>query len=239
MRTVISLGGSVLFGERSAETIEGHASAVERLVDSGHEVAVVVGGGSIAREFIEVGRDLGADEVRLDEIGIDITRVNARLMIEAIGELAHPWPATTYAEAGQALRHGDLPVLGGVAPAQTTDAVSAATAEYVRADLLVYATSVDGVYSGDPHEDATATRFEEIDIDELLEVIASIHMSAGSKSPVDLLAAKIIQRAKLPTIVMDGSDPVAIEQAVRSGAHDGTTVRIEGAPRPPAWDTDG
>lgn len=239
MRTVISLGGSILFGDRSAETVREHARAISRLVDDGHEVAVVVGGGSIAREFIDIGRDLGADEVRLDEIGIAITRVNARLMIEALGDLAHPWPATTYAEAGQALRQGDVPVLGGIAPAQTTDAVSAATAEYVHADLLLYATSVDGVYSGDPIEDKTATRFDQLTVDELLEVIASIHMSAGSKSPVDLLAAKIIQRADLSTIVMDGSDPKAIERAVRTGDHEGTDVHVEGAKRPPAWDTDG
>ncbi len=235
MRVVISLGGSVAFAEVDPSVIEAHATAIGRLVDDGHEVAVVVGGGPIAREYIAAGRALGADEVRLDEVGIAVTRLNARLLIEGIGNIAHPWPATTYAEAGQALRQGDVPVLGGVAPAQTTDAVSAATAEYVGADLLVYATSIDGVYSGDPASDPTAERFDQIDVSRLLEVIADIEMSAGSQSPVDLLAAKIIQRAGLRTIVLDGSDPSAIETAVRTGSHDGTDVVVDGMQEPAEW----
>lgn len=235
MRVVISLGGSVVFAEADAAVIEAHAAAITRLLEAGHEVALVVGGGPIAREYIEAGRALGADEVSLDEIGIAVTRLNARLLIEALDDQAHPWPATSYAEAGQAVRQGDVPVLGGVAPAQTTDAVSAATAEYIGADLLVYATSIDGVYSGDPAIDDSAERYDQIAVDELLEVIAGIEMSAGSQSPVDLLAAKIIQRAGLRTVVLDGSDPADIERAVLTGEHGGTDVLVDGMRDPPAW----
>lgn len=235
MRVVISLGGSVAFAESDPSTVAAYAEVINRLVDGGHEVAMVVGGGPVAREYISVGRDLGADEVTLDEIGIDVTRLNARLLIEAIGRVAHPWPATTYAAAKQALRHGDVPVLGGIAPAQTTDAVSAVTAEYVSADLLVYATSIDGVYSGDPAVDDEATRYDDIEVGELLEVIASIEMSAGSKSPVDLLAAKIIQRAGLRTIVLDGDDPAAVELAVTTGEHEGTDIIVDGMREPAEW----
>ncbi|MFW6448170.1 MAG: UMP kinase [Halobacteriota archaeon] len=235
MRVVISLGGSVVFDDRSAETVEAHAAAIEELVDAGHELAVVVGGGPVAREYIAAGRELGADEVRLDEIGIGVTRLNARLLIQALGDRAHPWPVTSYGEARQAMRRGDIPVLGGVAPAQTTDAVSAATAEHIDAHLLLYATSVDGVYSGDPAIDAEAERYRHLPVTELLQVIAEVEMSAGSKAPVDLLAAKIIQRSKLRTIVMDGTDPEAIARAVLTGDHDGTDIAVEGMERPPAW----
>lgn len=235
MRVVISLGGSVAFSDVDPEIIGANAAAIRQLVDDGHDVAIVAGGGDTAREYIAAGRALDADEVSLDEIGIAVTRLNARLLIEALGDLAHPWPATTYAEAGQALRQGDVPVLGGVAPAQTTDAVSAATAEYVDADLLVFATSVDGVYSGDPAANESVTRYEDLEVDELLEVIAGIEMSAGSKAPVDLLAAKIIQRAGIRTIVMDGTNPEDIERAVRTGDHEGTDLLVDGMREPPGW----
>lgn len=224
-----------MFDELSPTSIRDHAAALGQLVDDGHEVAVVVGGGPVARDYIGAGRELGADEVTLDELGIGVTRLNARLLIEALGERAHPWPATSYAEANQAIRQGDIPVLGGVAPAQTTDAVSAATAEHIDAHLLVYATSVDGVYSGDPAVDDDAERFRHLPVTELLQVIAEVEMSAGSKAPVDLLAAKIIQRSKLRTIVMDGSDPAAITTAVATGDHDGTDIAVDGMERPPAW----
>lgn len=235
MRVVISLGGSVAFADADASVIKSHAEAVGRLLDDGHEVAVVVGGGPIARDYIDAGRRLEADEVSLDEIGIQVTRLNARLLIEALGERAHPWPATAYDEATQALRCGDVPVLGGVAPAQTTDAVAAATAERIEADLVVYATSIDGVYTGDPASDSSAERYDEVGVDELLSVIADIELAAGSQAPVDLLAAKIIQRARLRAIVLDGADPTAIERAVRTGEHDGTDVIVEGMAEPPAW----
>lgn len=235
MRVVISLGGSVAFTDADPESIAAHAATIDRLVETGHEIAVIVGGGPMAREYIDAGRSLGADEVRLDEIGIAVTRLNARLLIEGLGPNAHPWPATTYAEAGQALRQGDIPVLGGIAPAQTTDAVSAVTAEYVGADLLIYGTNVDGVYSGDPATDQDATRYDQVDVDELVSVIAEIEISAGSQSPVDLLAAKIIQRAKLRTIVLDGSNPKAIERAITTGEHDGTDIVVEGMHDPASW----
>lgn len=235
MRIVISLGGSVLVEDLSADAIRGYASTVEELRAAGHEVAVVVGGGPIAREYIAVARALDADEVRLDEIGIDVTRLNARLLIEAIGDGAHPWPATTYGEARQAIRQGDTPVLGGIAPAQTTDAVSAATAEHIGAELLIYATSVDGIYSGDPHTGEPVDRYDEIDIDELVELIGTIEMNAGSKGPVDLLAAKIIQRANLRTIVMAGDDPQALTTAALEGDHDGTDIVVDGMADPAIW----
>lgn len=235
MRVVISLGGSVVFDDRSPATVEAHAAALEELVEAGHDLAVVVGGGPVAREYIAAGRELGANEVKLDDIGIAVTRLNARLLIQALGDLAHPWPATSYGEALQAMRQGDIPVLGGIAPAQTTDAVSAATAEHIDAQLLLYATSVDGVYSGDPADDDDAERYRHLPVTELLQVIAEVEMSAGSKAPVDLLAAKIIQRSKLRTIVMEGSDPDAITRAVMTGEHDGTDITVEGMERPPAW----
>lgn len=235
MRVVISLGGSVAFADVDPEVVEANAAVIRQLVGDGHDVAVVAGGGDTAREYIGAGRDLGADEVSLDQIGIDVTRLNARLLIEALDDHAHPWPATSYDEAGQALRQGDIPVLGGIAPAQTTDAVSAAVAEYVDADLLVFATSVDGVYSGDPADDDSAERYDDITVDELLEVIAGIEMSAGSKAPVDLLAAKIIQRAGIRTIVMEGRNPDDIDRAIRTGEHDGTDVLVDGMREPPAW----
>lgn len=235
MRVALSLGGSVVFDELSADQISQYATMIDQLVEADFELAVIVGGGPAAREYIETGRNLGTDEARLDEVGIDVTRLNARLLIEAMDDHAYPWPPESYAEAGQALRQGDVPVLGGIAPAQTTDAVSAATAEYIDADLLVFATSIDGVYSGDPATDSAAERYDSLHVDELLEIVSPVELSAGSKSPVDLLAAKIIQRARLHTVVLDGSDPAAIATAIETGEHDGTDILIEGATRPPAW----
>jgi uridylate kinase len=114
--------------------------------------------------------------------------------------------------------------MGGVAPAQTTDAVSAALAEYVNAELIVYATSVPGVFSSDPSVDESAIRYDTLSASDLVSTIAELEMNAGSNAPVDLLAAKIIQRAEIEAIVLEGSDPDRISAAIRTGEFDGTRI---------------
>jgi uridylate kinase len=224
MKVVVSIGGSVLAPDLDPDRVRAYANVVESLLAEGHRVGVVVGGGTVARDYIASARELGANEMQLDQLGIGVTRLNARLLVAALGDRAAPTPPETYEDAGAAFHRGDVPVMGGVAAAQTTDAVSAALAEYVNADLLVYATSVPGVFSADPNEHDDATKFTELSADELVDVIADIEMAAGSNAPVDLLAAKVIQRANLRAVVLDGTDPEAVTRAVLDDDHDGTEV---------------
>jgi uridylate kinase len=228
MNVVVSIGGSVLAPDLGSQRVAEHAAVIEGLVAEGCTVGVVVGGGSVAREYIHAARELGANEIQLDQIGIDVTRLNARLLIAALGEQATASAAETYEAAGEAMKRGDVVVMGGVAPGQTTDAVSAALAEYTDSDLLVYATSVPGVFDADPNEDSDARKLRELTPDELVDVIAGIEMNAGSSAPVDLLAAKLIERSGMRTIVLDGTDPERIGDAVRYGEHDGTDIVPDG-----------
>jgi uridylate kinase len=235
MRVVISIGGSVLAPDLDARRVEGHAAVVDRLAREGCELGAVVGGGGVARDYIRAARHLGANEVQLDQIGIDVTRINARLLVAALGSLADPTPARDYEEAGEAIRRGDVCVMGGVAPGQTTDAVAAALAEYVNADLLVYATSVDGVFSADPGKNDGAEKFDALSARELVDVIAPMSRDAGASAPVDLLAAKLIERAGIRTVVLDGTDPERVADAVLHGDHTGTDVVPESGGEAPSY----
>jgi uridylate kinase len=235
MKVVVSIGGSVLAPDLGSERVAEHAAVVEDLADEGHEIGVVVGGGGVAREYIGAARSLGANEIELDQLGIDVTRLNARLLISALGSEAVSAPPKDYETAGEVLKRGEICIMGGVAPAQTTDAVSAALAEYVDADLLVYATSVPGVFSADPNEDADATHYPELSATELVDVIADLEMNAGSSAPIDILGAKIIQRSGMRTVVLDGTDPRRIQRAVTTGEHEGTDVVPEGVGDEPTF----
>jgi len=235
MRVVISVGGSVLAPDLAPERIEAYAAAVDRLARAGVDLGVVVGGGGVARQYIGTARALGADEVTLDQVGIDVTRINARLLIAALDDGVDRRVPTDYETAGDAVRRGDVCVMGGVAPGQTTDAVSAALAEYVGADLLVFATSADGVYTADPNADPDAEQYDRLTPGELIDIVAPMSRDAGASAPVDLLAAKLIERAGLRSIVLDGTDPGRVERAVERGEHSGTDVVPEGAAEPPAW----
>lgn len=230
MKVVVCIGGSVLAPDLDSDRVTGHARAIETLVDAGWTVGVVVGGGPVARNYIDASRRLGANEIQLDQVGIEVTRLNARLLISALNVDSVATPAESYEDAGEAMRHGDVAVMGGVVPGQTTDAVSAALAEYTDADLLVYATSVPGIFSTDPNKDEGAEHLERLDASELVDIIADIEMSAGSSAPVDILAAKLIERSRVRTIVLDGTDPEALVDAVIEGRHGGTDIVSEGGP---------
>ena len=190
MRVVVSIGGSVLAPDLEPDRVAAHAGVVDGLVADGHEVAVVVGGGDVARRYIGTARALGATEYDLDAVGIDVTRLNARLLLAALESSAIPEPAEDPETARASLRRGETVVMGGTVPGHTTDAVSALLAETVAADLLVYATSVPGVYSADPNEDDGAERHDRLTPAELVDTIASIETTAGSNAPVDLLTAR-------------------------------------------------
>ena len=235
MRVVISIGGSVLAPELDPDRVEGHAAVVESLAREGCELGVVVGGGGVAREYIGAARELGANEVQLDQIGIDVTRINARLLIAALGSGVDPKVAENYEAAGDAIRRGDVSVMGGVMPGQTTDAVAAALAEYVSADLLVYATGANGVYDADPKTNPDAVKFDEMSPTELVDIVVPMSRDAGSSAPVDLLATKLIERAGMRTIVLDGNDPGRVEAAVLRGDHDGTDIIPEGSGAEPSY----
>jgi uridylate kinase len=114
--------------------------------------------------------------------------------------------------------------MGGVAPGQTTDAVAALLAEYVHADKLIVATSVDGVYTADPEKDPQAEKITRMTHGELSRMAAQTEMKAGSRSPVDPLAAKIIERSSISTSIVLGKNIENLKKGALGG-HTGTEIR--------------
>jgi uridylate kinase len=223
MKVVVSVGGSVLAPDLAADRVAAYGDVLADLAVE-HDVAAVVGGGRVAREYIDAARQLGGNEIELDQLGIGVTRLNARLLGAAMEGPVKP--PEEYDAAAEALRRDGLVVMGGVVPGQTTDAVAAALAEYVEADLLVYATSVPGVFDADPNEDPEAERYDRLPAADLVELVASGGSlgSAGSNAPIDLLAAKLVQRSGTRTLVLDGEDPERVRRAVAEGEFDGTEI---------------
>ncbi len=222
MIIVLSVGGSVIsHGQhRFAEY-----SKVLKTLSSDHTVFVVVGGGATARDYIEKARTFGADEAFCDAIGIGVTRLNARLLIAAMGHDAYPAPPETQEDAVVASLSGRIVIMGGTIPGHTTDAVAAILAECAHADLLINATATDGIYTKDPKKHPDAVKMDEISPEQLVRLIAAEKMGAGVNLPLDMLAAKIIERSGIPTVVIDGSDPSNVLSAVR-GEELGTCVRL-------------
>lgn len=223
MRIVVSVDGSTLIPNLQADRIKQYAEVLAKLAED-HDLAAVIGGGRVAHDYIETAHNLNANEIQLDQLGIAVTRLNAQLLIAALGERAAPTPAMTLEEVGETLRRNEVAVMGRTAPGHTTDATAAALAESVNADLIVFATSVLGVRDIGTTEDADIQWYDELMPDELVETISGLEQLADTSAPIDLLAAKLIQRARIPSILLDGTDPERIIRAVANEGVEGTEV---------------
>lgn len=222
---VLSLGGSVLIGDDGPDTAYIRALAKVLLGLSGkYRLYVVTGGGKIARQYITAGRALGADESYLDEMGIEVTRLNARLLIAVLGERVNHSPARNYEEAVQLGRTHSIVVMGGVSPGITTDAVSALLAERVRAVRLVNATSVPGAFTADPKKDPAAELIPKMSHRELIALISGTPHAAGPNTVFDSVGAHVLERSKMPLMIVDGRDLKNLRDAVEGKKFKGTLV---------------
>ncbi|AAB89213.1 MULTISPECIES: UMP kinase [Archaeoglobus] len=213
MKVVLSLGGSVLSNE--SEKIREFAKTIESVAQQ-NQVFVVVGGGKLAREYIKRARELGASETFCDYIGIAATRLNAMLLISAIPSAAKKVPVD-FMEAEELSKLYRVVVMGGTFPGHTTDATAALLAEFIKADVFINATNVDGVYSADPKSDTSAVKYDRLSPQQLVEIVSRSSAKAGTNVVIDLLAAKIIERSKIKTYVILGT-PENIMKAVKGEA---------------------
>ena len=222
MKAVLKLGGFVFDSESPGENIDRYARIVEDF-SKRNRLVIVTGGGSIARKYITAARELGASEFFCDQIGIHVSRLNARLLATALRESAIQKIPQSPDELAESLSSKLTVVIGGLQPGQSTNAVAALAAEAMCADLLVNATKVDGAYTADPHKDPNAKKLDEVTPDQLMKILSTEGFKAGEYDLMDPLALRIIKRSNIHTIIVDGTNPANIEKALH-GKRIGTRI---------------
>ncbi|MEM2940347.1 MAG: UMP kinase [Thermoproteota archaeon] len=226
MRVVLKIGHA-LFKESSIDLgkTRGTAEAILQLHNKGHKIMVVAGGGELSRSYIEAARQLGADLATCDEIGIWVTRLNALLLSVALGEASSRGIVGSFEDLEKQLSvsEGKILVAGGFTPAQSTDAVAALIAERIKADLLVKTTDVDGVYDSDPEKNPNARMLREVSIGKLKEILTVEESKPGKYRLLDMVSLSILERSRIPTVIVNGSNPENIVKAV-SGGKIGTRI---------------
>ena len=183
---------------------------------------VVAGGGKLARHYISTARSLGSDEASLDILGIEVSRLNARLMIIALGDRAYPVVPEDLEQVSKAVTASRIVVTGGLHPGQSTNATAALIAEKVKASKFLNATDVNGIYDSDPNKNENARLFNEITVRRCIDLLASEDSAAGGYDLMDIVALKVIERSKIPTVVLK-SDPAVIKKAI---SHTAVGTRI-------------
>ena len=214
-RIVIKFSGKV-FAMENIKLLKDYARFLAK-VSKTYQPIIIAGGGKIARHYISHARSSGVDESTLDELGIEISRLNAKLLIYALKGKAYSHPPTSLKEAQQAVESGLIVVAGGLHPGQSTNGTAALIAEKTNAEQFINATDVDGIYDSDPNKNKKAKLFKQIEMKNLKKMLIHEDSVAGGYDLMDIVALKIIERSKIKTRVIR-SDIKNLEKAIKGQA---------------------
>jgi len=214
------------------------AEAVARVAKRGVQVALVLGGGNLWRGRESEKAGFSMDRVLADHMGMLGTVMNSLAMRDALrqnGQKARVFSAIPisgmvepyfYVDAVECLEQGEVAIfacgLGTSGPFHSTDTAAAQRAAEIRADALLLAKNVDGVYDSDPNKNKAAKIIERATY---REIIAQ-QMTQGNEA-VDTEALILCQKTKLPAILVFAlKAPEDIERMV-DGGRPGTLLVAE------------
>ena len=229
-RILLKLSGESLMGKQGygidTERLNQYAQQIRQIVEMGVEVGIVIGGGNIFRGLS--GAAKGFDRVKGDQMGMLATVINSLALssaLESTGQPARVLTAINMYPIGEQYSHlraietitrGEVAIMAGGTgcPFFTTDTGSALRGVEIGADVMLKGTRVDGVYTADPEKDPTATKFDRISYDEVLE--------RGLKV-MDITATAMCKENGLPIVVFDMDTPGNLVKVI-SGENIGTEV---------------
>lgn len=230
-RVLVKLSGEALMGELeygiASPVIGDVAAELKAVVESGSEVAVVIGGGNIFRgEGLARG---GIQRVTADQMGMLATVMNALALQDALEKINCQTRVMSAIRINQvcedyirrrAVRHlekGRIVILaaGTGNPFFTTDSAAALRAIEIDAELMLKATKVDGIYSADPMQDPEADRIPRLTYDEVLDRRLGV---------MDQTAIVLCRDHRMPLRVYDMTQPGALARIVAGDEDIGTHV---------------
>ena len=230
-RILLKLSGEALMGGQTygidtamAQSVAREIKAVQEL---GVEIAIVVGGGNIFRGVSESAGNM--DRAAADYIGMLATVMNSVVLQDALEQMGVQTRVMSAIDIPQlaepfirrrAVRHLEknrvvIFAAGTGNPYFTTDSAAALRALEIQAEVIFKATKVDGVYSADPMKDTTATRFDKISYQEVLEKQLKV---------MDSSAISLCMDNKLPIMVFNMTESGNIIKAVGGDTTIGTLV---------------
>jgi len=230
-RVLLKISGEALMGEQNYGIDVNVARSVAEELKAGQElgvqVAVVVGGGNIFRGVSKSAGNM--DRSSADYIGMLATVMNAVVLQDALEKIHVDTRVLSAVDIPQlaesfirrrAVRHlekGRVVIFaaGTGNPYFTTDSAAALRALEIKADIILKATKVDGVYSADPMADNTAELFNRISFQEVLERQLRV---------MDTSAISLCMDNNLPIIVFNMREPGNIQRVVAGAPGVGTIV---------------
>ena len=209
-RVLLKLSGESLVGENEygidSKMLSMYAQEINSIVDSGMQIAVVIGGGNIYRGVQSEGA--GFDRVQGDYMGMLATIINGMALQSALESINVPTRIQTAIRMEQitepyirrkAIRHlekGRVVIFGAGTgnPYFTTDTAATLRAIEIEADVILKGTRVDGIYSADPEKSDNAIKYDTISFEEVFNKKLNV---------MDLTAFTLCKENKLPIKVFN------------------------------------
>ena len=229
---VIALGGSLLSDDSIVfeKWMEGLAEILKKRSDQESKTVLVVGGGAVARNAINVVSKTTRDRDSLDRVGISATRLNATIIREKLLSLGVHVSREEPTSVQDAIRNtgNELLVMGGTEPGHTTDCVAIEIAIGIKAQSCLIATNVSHVYTSDPSTDPNATPISTMSHEDLRVLVGEPKdHKAGGRSVVDPVGAKIARESDLDLDIVDGRDHSAMSNALAGLKFNGTQISVK------------
>jgi len=205
-----------------------YADEIKAVVDSGLEVAIVIGGGDIFRGI--QAEENGSDRVQGDYMGMLATVINSMALQSALEKIQVKTRLLSAIKMEQicepfirrrAVRHlekGRVVIFGAGTgnPYFTTDTAASLRAIEIEADVILKGTRVDGIYTADPEKNPNATKYDRISFDEVFSKNLNV---------MDMTAFTLCKENNLPIIVFDMNKQGNLMKLIQ-GVQLGTLVEV-------------
>ena len=193
------------------------ASEIKSVYDLGVEIAIVIGGGNIIRGLAVSHR--GIDRVTGDHMGMLATVINALALQDSLEKHGVSTRVQTAIEIRdvaepfirrRAIRHLEkhrvvIFAAGTGNPFFTTDSAAALRANEIHAEVLLKATSVDGIYSSDPHRDSDAELLPHLTYQQVLErnlrVMDAAAISLCRDNGIPIVVFKLMEASNIRRVI--------------------------------------
>ncbi|MDR0615524.1 MAG: UMP kinase [Synergistaceae bacterium] len=230
-RVMLKLSGEILAGDErfglGYAAINSICAEIASVAKERIEIAMVVGGGNFIRGAQAV--DQGMDRVQADNMGMLATVINALALQDALERIGMPTRVQTAIESRtiaepfirrRALRHlekGRIVIFaaGVGSPYFSTDTAAALRASEIKADCLLKATKVNGIYDRDPKQFAEAKLLPEVSYADALQMRLKV---------MDAAAFSLCMENRMPIIVFDMLERGNLRKLLVEGADIGSTV---------------
>ena len=225
MKIVRSLGGSIIIpGEVNYTYLKKFVSLIKKY-SKNNKIVIVTGGGITARKYINSLRKDNLNEDIYSLIGIATTKLNARLVNGFFNKIVVDLPDSLI-EVKKSLEKGNIVIIGslGFQPDMTSDGDAAQVAEYIKADLFLNLTNVNGLYNKDPKKFNDAKLVSNIGFDEFYKIAKKIGFKAGQHFVLDYRGAEIIKKANIKTIILNGINLKNLENVLKGKRFIGTVI---------------